>query len=167
MPLFLLLWLCCSPFIYFYHPPAHAIYISTTEIAISPEGEVSISTRIFSDDFSDALRNYAEERAKLSAAHKLTDSNAAAMYLSDKLSLTINNHSLPLQLLSVEIDSEVTWCHLSARLPSGHKALVLRNQLLIELFPTQQNITKVTQANGKSVFFRFQNGHTEMSCPLE
>ena len=114
----------------------HAIYISVMEVVVVKR-EVKIDIKIFSDDLSDALRNFQGEDGTA-----VEDSELIERYMNDKISLYSEGKLCPLRIIDNNVVGESNVLHFSALL-NREQDIGLRAAYLMELFPTQQNIVKL------------------------
>lgn len=114
----------------------HAIYISVMEVVVVKR-EVKIDLKIFSDDLSDALRNF-----KGKDAIPVADAELIESYMNDKISLYSEGKLCPLRLIDNNVVGESNVLEFSALL-NREQDISLRAAYLMELFPTQQNILKL------------------------
>lgn len=131
----------------------HAIYISVVEIEHESDGAALISIKVFSDDISDAIFNHSQNRLKFEpnaacSGHK----NEITQYFDEHLKISINDKDVELLLRNCEINGESVWFNFKADSPNKWNELTIKDDHLMELFPTQTNIFNVTDGEHKKMF---------------
>lgn len=103
---------------------------------------VEISTRIFTDDFEDALSK--QYKIKVDLANESLKKQMTVLiekYISAHLSLKSDNINLPLGLYGWEIDREAVFVYTVANAPAFNiKNIEIENTVLYDLFGDQINI---------------------------
>lgn len=136
--------LCCVVTFASFKPAVHPFYVSVCDIVIKPkQGEIEISSRIFTDDMQVALLETAGKKTDLS---KISKENEALLhtYLKKHLQLRADTSSLSLNWVGYELNEEMIWVYHSARFKKLPKSLQVTNTILMETLPGQSNIIKVT-----------------------
>ena len=136
--------------------PDHAIYLSLTEIELK-ESSATISIKVFSDDLQDALRNHSTryQPGDLISYFDLNQ-KLGEVYFQEQLTLTADGKKLDLKLVNYTIEGDAHFVNLSAELPQQMSTMELNASFLMELFPTQTNVVKITQ--GETVeYLKFTN----------
>ena len=145
-PLFLILFLMLTAFSY------HRFYTAIFQINFVPQKKtVQITTRIFMDDFNDALKNQYHKTTFL-GTEKETEADIDLMkkYLAEKFRLTINGKFQPMNYLSKEIEDNVLVCYYKINDVSKINSLTVENSILTEIHPEQQNIIQFNNNGNKS-----------------
>ncbi|MBU3661814.1 MAG: hypothetical protein FGM41_01255 [Bacteroidetes bacterium] len=127
-----------------FKPAVHPFYVSVCDIVIKPkQGEIEISSRIFTDDLQVALLETEGKKTDLS---KITKENEALLhaYLKKHLQLRADTNHLNLNWVGYELYEEMIWVYHSARVTKLPKTLEITNTTLMETFEGQSNIVKVT-----------------------
>ncbi len=135
--------------------PAHALYLSMTEIELSADGTGNIEVKVFSDDLQNALRNYssAYQPADL---ENFFDKNKglAGQYFRTHLRLLLNEDTVKYQLVDYDIESNAHFITFHFTTPPDALSLSLEADFFMELFPTQNNVIKVNKA-GEQYYYKF------------
>jgi hypothetical protein len=130
----------------------HRFYTAIFQINFVPQKKmVQITTRIFMDDFNDALKNQYHKTTFL-GTDKETEADVDLMkkYLAEKFRLTINGKFQPMNYLSKEIEDNVLVCYFKMNEVTKINSLTVENSILIEVHPEQQNIIQFNNNGTKS-----------------
>ena len=130
----------------------HRFYTAIFQINFVPQKKmVQITTRIFMDDFNDALKNQYHKTTFL-GTDKETEADVDLMkkYLTEKFRLTINGKFQSMNYLSKEIEDNVLVCYYKINDVSKINSLTVENLILIEVHPEQQNIIQFNNNGTKS-----------------
>ncbi|MEX0884199.1 MAG: DUF6702 family protein [Cyclobacteriaceae bacterium] len=132
----------CFTISWFLWLAAHPFYISLTDMVYNPDNErVEIAQKIFWDDLEVALSH-----TNGSPVDFLNPTDPAQLeklietYLLQKNQLTINGRKIKLEYLGHEIEEDAAWFYMETETVDIPKKITITNELLIEDFPTQQNI---------------------------
>jgi len=145
-PFFLILLLMLTAFSY------HRFYTAIFQINFVPQKKmIQITTRIFMDDFNDALKNQYHKTTFL-GTDKETEADVDLMkkYLAEKFRLTINGKFQPMNYLSKEIEDNVLVCYFKMNEVTKINSLTVENSILTEVHPEQQNIIQFNNNGTKS-----------------
>ena len=145
-PLFILIFLLLTSAGY------HRFYTSIFQINYVPQKKmVQITTRIFIDDFNDALKKQYHKTTFLGTDKETQDDiNLMKKYLSEKLKLTVNGKLETLNYLSKEKENNVLICYFKINDVLKLKSLEIENSTLTEVHPEQQNIIQFNDNGSKS-----------------
>jgi hypothetical protein len=130
----------------------HRFYTAIFQINFVPQKKmIQITTRIFMDDFNDALKNQYHKTTFL-GTDKETEADVDLMkkYLAEKFRLTINGKFQPMNYLSKEIEDNVLVCYFKMNEVTKINSLTVENSILIEVHPEQQNIIQFNNNGTKS-----------------
>jgi hypothetical protein len=130
----------------------HRFYTAIFQINFVPQKKmVQITTRIFMDDFNDALKNQYHKTTFLGTDKEtVADIDLMKKYLGEKFRLTINGKFQPMNYLSKEIEDNVLVCYYKINDVSKINSLTVENSILIEVHPEQQNIIQFNNNGTKS-----------------
>lgn len=145
-PFFILIFIMLTALSY------HRFYTAIFQINFVPQKKmVQITTRIFMDDFNDALKNQYHKTTFL-GTDKETEADVDLMkkYLTEKFRLTINGKFQSMNYLSKEIEDNVLVCYYKINDVSKINSLTVENSILIEVHPEQQNIIQFNNNGTKS-----------------
>jgi hypothetical protein len=145
-PFFLILLLMLSAFSY------HRFYTAIFQINFVPQKKmIQITTRIFMDDFNDALKNKFHKNTYLGTEKESEeDIHLMKKYISEKFKLTVNGKFQPMNYLSNEKEDNVLICYFKITDVSKINSLLLENSILTEIHPEQQNIIQFNNNGTKS-----------------
>lgn len=124
---------------------AHPIHTTLTDLAYAPRAPViTISVRVFADDFGDAVAR----RTGVTPARGARAWEAAIFaYARSEFALLSGRERLPLSWCGVRPQGEVLWLCLRAPAPRGGlRGLRVRNAMLLEHFEDQVNIVRASYA---------------------
>ena len=125
---------------------AHPIHSSLTEITRGPAGTLTVSVRLFADDFGTALRRRGGPPRSWDAA--------AFAYAATHLVLADGRRALPFTWCGARRQGIVVWLCLRAPAPPRADRLVVHNRIHFELFEDQVNLVQATlDGRRRSVLF--------------
>lgn len=128
----------------------HKYYISVTQVNyIKEKKSLQITSRIFIDDFENALKDKYDDNLVLAGDDepKIVDS-FIEKYLKEKLTIKINNENVNISYLGKEYDGDIMRCYLEVENVNNIKSIEISNQVLFDMYKAQQNIVK-TKINSK------------------
>ena len=130
----------------------HRFYTAIFQINFVPQKKMAqITTRIFIDDFNDALKNQYHKTTFLGTDKETQDDiNLMKKYLSEKLKLTVNGKFETMNYLSNEREDKVLICYFKINNITKLKSLEIENSILTEVHPEQQNIIQFSNNGTKS-----------------
>jgi len=123
----------------------HPFYVSVTDVNLNTKTNVlEISTKIFSDDLENGI--FSNSKLKIDIIHPKNKEQAnmlVASYLKKHFTVKVNNQLLPLKFIGYEINDAAVWCYLESEMINKISVLEIKNDVLIGLHPTQNNILNV------------------------
>ena len=130
----------------------HRFYTAIFQINYVPQKKmVQITSRIFIDDFNDALKNQYHKTTFLGTDKETQDDiNLMKKYLSEKLKLTVNGKFENMNYLSNEREDKVLICYFKINNITKLKSLEIENSILTEVHSEQQNIIQFSNNGTKS-----------------
>ena len=138
----------------------HKYYISVTQINYVKEKEsVQITSRLFIDDFENALKTNYDENILLAEKDeaKIIDTYMQR-YLQDKIKLRINNKAVTFNFIGKEYEGDIVRCYLEVEHVKSIESFSITNSVLFDLQQDQQNIVKTNiNSNNKSVILTYDN----------
>lgn len=134
-------------------PPRHAVYVSMTEITAVEPGVWEVRCRIFNDDLEDALFHRSGVRPALRRAEEVERSSGLVLeYINTHLEIfSESGEAGSLSWKMGRVENEVLLAELTLRSPD---IAGIKNSLLVELFPAQQNVVVLKQG-GDQLYYRF------------
>ena len=128
------------------HGVLHAIYISVVSIDHLPGSENSeLCLKVFSDDLIDALRVFSPD----SEIHSETDLKGQVDSLLSEFGnyhfkFIINGQQSEMTYLRSEGNGESTFLYYQMRCPKTWLEVIAQTNLLIDIFPDQKNIIRIS-----------------------
>ncbi len=123
----------------------HPFYISVTDMVYNPaEQRMEIAQKIFWDDLEVALGGKYGEKVNFlnpESADKLDQ--MIESYLLQNNEIRVNGELLTLTYLGYEVEEDAAWFYIESGKVKEPKEIKVRNTMLFEDFPTQQNIVNV------------------------
>lgn len=144
----LLIILCTIPFFSF--SSLHKFYVSITQINyIQEKQSVQIISRIFIDDFENALRTRYDKNITLTKKDeaKIISTNIET-YLREHITIKINNSQTRFQFIGKEYEGDIMICYMEVEGIKNISSFEISNKVLFDLYKDQQNIVK-TKINSK------------------
>lgn len=138
----------------------HKYYISVTQINYVKEKEsIQIISRIFIDDFENALKYIYDEGIVLAEKDEAEIIDAYIdQYLQDKIKLSVNNKDVTLNFIGKEYEGDIIKCYLEVEHVKYIDDFSITNKVLFELQEDQKNIVKMKiNSKNKSVILTSDN----------
>jgi len=126
----------------------HPLHTTLAQIGYDmPRRELTVSLRVFTDDFSAAVARHARIRL---AAGETPTAVAVYRYVASRFVLTdAEGHSVPLDACGVRRSSEMLFVCLRARGAAPPTGMRLRNALMTEWFDDQVNIVQYVSGSAR------------------
>lgn len=131
---------------------SHKFYVGIHQINYASEKKMlQVTSRIFADDLNDALEKKHNKKFYL-GTEKETPEEISLMesYLISNFSIQVNGKARPLNFLSKEIEGNVIVCYFNIREVSKINSLEIRNRILFDFLPEQQNMIQTTVYGNKN-----------------
>jgi len=134
---------------YLFVSPAliHDLHMSNCEIEYKAEESViQISLRVFIDDLEAALVKRGTENLYLCTKKEHSEAeNYITEYISEMFKIYVDGKEIPHKFIGKEMSEDLAavWCYLEINNISINTALSIENQVLMDLFDDQRNLTKV------------------------
>ena len=137
----------------------HKYYISVTEVNFIEEKQsVQITSRIFIDDFENALRQRYDQDLVLADKDESAEINPyIERYLKEKLKFKIYGKDMNLVFIGKEYDADIMMCYLEIENVKKITSLEITNQVLVDAFDNQQNMIKTRIYSKLKSFLLNQN----------
>ena len=123
---------------------AHKYYLSLTQIEYNAKNKsVEVIINVFIDDIETALNKIHNKKFRLDTKIELADSDTYfSEYLKENVKFKLNNKKYDFNYLGKEYDGDVVFFYLEIKDVALLKEIDINNTILIEHFPTQQNLVK-------------------------
>lgn len=132
----------------------HEYYVSVTKLEyVKEEKSIQIISQIFIDDFEKVLRERYDESLTLAVDNESETIEAyMEKYLKFKLDIKVNTKDTDFNFLGKEYKDDIVYCYLEIENIEAIKTLEIKNEVLFDIYPKQQNILR-TKVNGKDKSF--------------
>jgi len=123
----------------------HKYYVSLTQIDyINDSKSIQITMNIFLDDFEQTLNSVFNKEFRLDSKEELKDSNDYIQkYLQDHFELKVNDKVIKIHYLGKEYESDIVYLYIEVENVKGITTIEVKNSMLIDYFPKQQNLIKL------------------------
>lgn len=142
----------------------HKYYTSLAQVEYNAESKsVEVALRVFADDLELALTRRA---GRVVSLDRTKDADRMILdYLRETFEIkNLDGRTKGLELVGMEVRSEVAWLYLEAEMPEGLAGARLRDHILFELFEEQVNVVSVRYAGDRTDFV-FVCGDGEHAMP--
>ncbi|TCK67328.1 hypothetical protein DFQ05_1102 [Winogradskyella wandonensis] len=132
----------------------HEYYVSVTKMEyVKKQKSLQIISQIFIDDFEKLIRQRYDESITLAIANesKMVDTYIEK-YLKFKLDIKINTSDRDFNFIGKEYRDDIVYCYLEIENVETIKTLEVKNEVLFDVYPEQQNILR-TKINGRDKSF--------------
>ncbi len=139
----------------------HQFHISQCAISyLEKEQKVGIKLHIFRDDLELALENKEKINLDIGDNKNLELDSMISKYIKEKLSIFINNQKSDMAFISEKVtdDGKAIWCNFEILDVEHIETMAIQNEILLDLYEDQKNITKIVDASGKTKHFLFEKG---------
>lgn len=145
---FSLLFFCLG---FLIQPSEHPFYVSVTEIrSDTAKKTFQVSCRMFTDDLQDALYRKYGFKAELARPQGADADGQLAIYLQERLQITVNGRPVELRWVGYEIEEEATWCYFEAAEFPGMGPVEVQNRLLYDYLSGQTNLIHLYRNGARS-----------------
>ena len=123
---------------------AHKYYLSLTQIEYNEKNKsVEVIINVFIDDIETALNKIHNRRFVLDTKNEPKDSDTYFIeYLQKNLQFKFDKKLYDFEYLGKEYDVDVVFFYLEIKNVASLKEIDINNTILLEHFPTQQNLVK-------------------------
>ena len=126
----------------------HPFHLSVCEIDYNPGSKrLEVAIKLFSDDISNGIEEATGTNIHLGEDNETESADQELdVYIGRRLKVWVNEKPVNFTFLGRENnkDANVTWCYVESEELPEITSIKVRNQLLIEMFPTQKNIVHIT-----------------------
>lgn len=137
----------------------HDIHLSNCEIEFKQEeSTVQISLRVFIDDLEAAIVQRGSDPLYLCTKKEHTDATSfIEEYIQDMFKIHVDGTHAVHTFVGKEISDDLAalWCYLEIENVSINETLSIENQMLMDLYDDQRNLTKVKLAKNNKHHFLF------------
>ena len=132
----------------------HKYYISSTKIEYKREARsLQITMRIFIDDLQETINNAYSKNIELALPNEPKEIDSLInSYVSKKFEIRINDEQKKYSYLGKEYHKDEIYIYLEVENVEFIKSIEIKNSMLMELFPEQQNIIKLYINETKKTF---------------
>ena len=121
---------------------SHEYYVSVTKMEyVKEEKSLQIISQIFIDDFEKLIRERYDENITLAIKDesKMVDVYIEK-YLKFKLDIKVNTADVEFNFLGKEYKDDIVYCYLEIENVEAIKTMEVKNEVLFDIYPKQQNI---------------------------
>jgi hypothetical protein len=129
----------------------HPFHVGLTEMEHNPETSTfQISIKLFSDDLENALKQEYEQGIDLlNPVSQAEFDSLLFVYVSDHFELETETGKAALEFIGNERTYDVTWVYLESSPIDEAKKVMIKNELLFELFDDQTHVVHYTNRSGE------------------
>lgn len=140
----------------------HEYYVSVTNVEyVESQKSLQIVSQIFIDDFENALRLRYDDKLVLESENEPKKVNALMeRYMNAKLKFWINGEEVKFDFLGKEYKDDIVYCYLEITNVVDVKSISMNNKILLDVFDSQQNITRF-KVFGKNKSFLLVQDNSE------
>lgn len=137
---------------------AHPYHVSVAEVKYNPKTQsLEIAVKLFTDDLEKTLSDLAAKPVTLTPSADLNKRLETYFQKHFRIELAQNKAAAP-RFLGFEKQDDAHWFYLAIPVKPGElKNAQLRNQVLVEAFPDQTNLTNL-EINGQKKTLIFKEG---------
>lgn len=149
----------------------HPFHLSVTEILHNTQSNtLEISMKLFMDDLDNGIEKSGCGKMYLGTEKENENSDLFIYkYLLENFELLVDGKEVEFDFRGKEYDPEymnVVWCYLEVKKVKKFSKLNLKNHILTEVFPDQQNIVHIKK-NGKIKSLRMRKGYDNDEVEFE
>ena len=122
-------------------PLAHPLKLSHGRVDVSG-AVITLRVRMFWDDLQEAIRYMTEDR-RFRIEHTARADSLVGEYLQDVMILEADGARPSGRVLESGEEEDMFWYIVEYRAPSAVRELVVRNQIMVDLYPEQRNVLQV------------------------
>jgi hypothetical protein len=120
---------------------AHPLKLSHGRVDVNG-AVITLRVRMFWDDLQEAIRFMTEDR-RFRIEHTATADSLVGAYLQQVMILEADGGRPPGRVLESGEEDDMFWYIVEYRAPSAVRELVVRNQIMVDLYPEQRNVLQV------------------------
>ncbi|GGI56787.1 DUF6702 family protein [Winogradskyella haliclonae] len=132
----------------------HEYYVSVTKLEyVKAQKSLQIISQIFIDDFEKLIRERYDENITLAIEEESEMVDVyIEKYLKYKLDIKVNTKDRDFNFIGKEYKDDIVYCYLEIENVEDIKTLEIKNEVLFDIYPKQQNILR-TKVKGKDKSF--------------
>lgn len=124
--------------------PEHAFYVSITDISYQEnKQDLEVQIKIFTDDLEDAVRSTLGKIVKLQDGINKEEASLVHQYLLEKVEILMDGKAPDIHMHSCQIEGDAVFSIYRGKMDFRPKVIDISNTILIDLFPTQNNIIRL------------------------
>lgn len=133
----------------------HALYLSTCEVVVHDDQTWEAQLRIFFDDLEDAITNHSGYRPNLVNDQIAQHQPAISAYLNEHLFFVQGNSKITFQVTKAIRNQDVVEINLQSRQIWPDKSILVKNNLLMEIFEAQKNVMVIKKGDEiRTLYFK-------------
>lgn len=134
-------------------PVAHPLKLSHGRVDVNG-AVITLRVRMFWDDLQEAIRYMTEDR-RFRIEHTATADSLVGEYLQETMILEADGNRPRGRVLESGEEDDMFWYIVEYRAPSAIRELVVRNQIMVDIYPEQRNVLQVrnTSADVNRTFY--------------
>ena len=127
----------------------HNFHTSVSRIDFNPEAQtLEVAIKIFTDDLERSLEGMGSPALRLGSPREAVQADSIiGVYLRHCLGFAVDGETKSFYFLGKEVEFDVTWCYLEVSQVQQLHRLVVKNRILMELFPDQSNLVHIYAAD--------------------
>jgi len=132
----------------------HKYYLSSTKIEYKKESKtIQITMRFFIDDLQETINSTYSKDVELALPNEPKEIDSLIInYVSKKLEVIINTNKKAYSFLGKEYNNDEIYIYLEIENVELINLIEIKNNMLMEIFPEQQNIIKLYINDLKKTF---------------
>ena len=133
---------------------AHKYYISLIKVEYKTESKsIQVTMRIFIDDLQEAINKTYNKNFELGESDKKSDIDTLINnYIKNNFVIKINSQNKNYLFLGKEDEKDVIFLYLEVENIESIQSIEIKNSMLMDVFPEQKNIIKLTINDTKKTF---------------
>ena len=133
---------------------AHKYYISSTKIEYKKESKtIQITMRFFIDDLQETINSTYSRDVELALPNEPEEIDSLIInYVSKKLEFIINSNKKAYSFIGKKYNNDEIYIYLEIENIEFINTIEIKNSMLMEIFPEQQNIIKLYINDAKKTF---------------
>lgn len=122
-------------------PTAHPLKLSHGRVDVNG-AVITLRVRMFWDDLQEAIRSMTEDR-RFRIEHTATADSLVGEYLQETMIMEADGSRPRGRVLESGEEEDMFWYIVEYRAPSPIRQLVVKNQIMVDLYPEQRNVLQV------------------------